>query len=278
MKNKEKQIFKKNNGITMMALIISITLMLILASISVGTSVESIYNTQLKGFYTRLDIIQKRVDEIASTDENYIDEDGNAVYIKNMGIEFKDLDLDQKENLINILNDYNININPENFRYFKAEEVFSILDLSEIEYNVFIDFDNRIVIAADGININGKKYYMLEHNMYFPEYKKEKKPTLNKEKPLTYSITNYGTDKYKITVIPKYDVKEYTPITSELKYKKIFDKYWETSQKFEIVIEELGDYDIMYEDSDKNTITKKIRIKINENNKVIVSEITEENN
>lgn len=278
MNNKEKQILNSNKGITIIALIISITIMLILASISIGTSMDSIYNTQLKGFYTRLDIVQKRVDEIASTNETYIDNNGNPIDIKKMGIEFKDLDIEKKEALINILNYQNLNVNPESFRYFSAEELYSIMDLSEIEYNVFIDFDNRLVIAADGININGKMYYMLEHNMYFPKYEEVKKPKLNTENPLIYSITNYGADKYKIVITPNYDEEGYAPTISKIKYKKVFNEYWETSHNLEMVISELTDYLVTYEDLNENSITKKITVKTDKDNKLIVEEITQENN
>lgn len=276
--NNIKQKMSSDKGITIVSLLIAIILMIIFASISIGSSMDSIYDIKLKGFYSKLEMLQKRVDEVTSTNESYIDENGNTIYIKNMGISYENLDESKQSSLSYILNYEGLNIQPNNFRYFTSDEVNTIFDLSEIEYDVFIDFDKKIVLAEDGIEINGQMYYASETSMYTPLYNEEAKPTLNSEIPISYTIIEYGTDKYKLTIIPNYNVEEYKPTASEIKYKKTTSKYWETSTNLEMIIDELSDYDIVYEDSNKNSVTKKIKVWIDDNDNLTVTEITEEDN
>lgn len=276
--NNIKSKMSSDKGITIVALLIAIILMIILASISIGSSMDSIYDIKLKAFYSKLEVLQKRVDEVTSTNESYIDENRNTIYIKNMGISYENLDESKQSSLIHILNYQGLNIQPNNFRYFTSEEVNTIFDLSEIEYDVFIDFDKKIVLAEDGIEINGQMYYASEANMYTPLYNQETKPTLNSEIPILYTIIEYGIDKYKLTIIPNYNDEQYKPSISEVKYKKTSSKYWETSTDLEIIIDELSDYDILYEDSNENSVTKKIKVWIDDENNLTVTEITEENN
>ena len=264
---------KSEKGITLAVLIITIILMVILASVSISIGTDSLDSTRLKGFYTQLEIIQKRVDDIASTNESYIDKNGDTKYLKEQGLSYNKLKDVQKDNLQDILQIENLTTIPiTNFRYFTSEQLDSILDLSEIDYNVFIDFDNRIIIAEEGIEIKENTYYMLENSVYYPTYDKDKdKPVLDSLK--CDEVKKYGTNKYKIPVTPVYSTSNNAE--GYIKYKKTTTKYWETSNNLEMVIEELGDYVIIYQDLYGNSVTKKITVAADEDNNVTVTEITE---
>ena len=260
-----KQKLSNDKGITLIALVVTIVVMLIIASVSIYNGMESFNNTRLKGFKMNLEIIQKRVDDIAATNESYVDSDGNVVYLKNQGTEYGSLTTEQKTKLKDItgLNDGDATL--ESFRYFTSEQLDSIFGLSEIEYNVFIHFDSRMVIAEDGIEINGTIHYMLENNVFFSTYDKNKnKPVLKSEEnggPLTATIMKYSTDKYKIKVTPQYTAT--TEISGYIKYKIVTTRYWEKSDSLEMIITKPGDYNIIYEDIYGNSVTKMMTVKIN---------------
>ena len=81
---------KKNNnqndsGITLVVLIITIVIMLIIAGVSISTGTESLNSTRLNGFYMQLELVQKRVDDIATTNESYVDANGEIKYLKESG-------------------------------------------------------------------------------------------------------------------------------------------------------------------------------------------------
>ena len=54
-----KYMLKSESGITLMALIITIVVMLIIVGISVNYGISSLDDTRLRGFYSELEIIQK---------------------------------------------------------------------------------------------------------------------------------------------------------------------------------------------------------------------------
>lgn len=251
---------KREKGITLVALIITIVVMLILASVSVSIGTNSLDSMRLKGFYTQLEIIQKRVDDIATTNESYINSDGNTVYLKEQGVAYADLTDAQKTLLQSIINLENlVGADATKFRYFTKDDLEQYLDLSDMDYNVFIDFDNRIIIAEDGIKIGDKTYHALENATYFVHQNKEKnKGTIE---ALKYTVTLYGTDKYKVVIAPSNIVGDVGG-TGYVKYKKTTTKYWEVADNTEIIIEADVEYNIVYVDANKNSIEKTIKVEV----------------
>lgn len=261
---------KNDKGITIVALIITVIVMVVIAGISINSGTQSLDETRLKGFYTTLEIVQKRVDDIATTNEKYIDSTGNAVYLKEQGKSYSSLTSAQKSNLDNIIKSEAAGkgLIASNFRYFTSEQLKSVLDLSDIDYNVFIDFDNRVVIAENGINVKDKTYHILESNTYFVNQDINKNVGLIES--FTYTASSYGISNYKIIVTPSNAVGDVTSGT--LKYKKSDSKYWETSINLEMIVDELTDYDIMYEDVNNNSLAKKINLSLNSEGKLMVTE------
>lgn len=261
---------KQEHGITLVALIITIVVMLIIAGVSVKSGTDSIEKTRLKGFYSKLETIQKRVDEIATNNESYTDEDGNVVYLKEQGTAFASLDSTKQAKLDSINRSENLNVDITKFRYFTAKELENFFELLDFDYNVFIDFNNRIVIAEDGIEINGKTYYALETTTYLIKQNTEKNVgTINS---LKYSATSYGDNKYRIIVTPSNTIGDLDG-SGKLKYKKTSTKYWETSTNFEMIVDELTQYNILFEDTNGNKIEKTIKLEADSKNNLVVTEI-----
>lgn len=245
---------KREEGITLVALIITIIVMIILASVSIKSGTESLNSTRLQGFYTQLELVQKRVDDIATTNESYIDSDGNIIYLKDTG---KALTNTQMNSLQNIINSENLNVDVANFRYFTIEDLENILELSEIEYNLFIDFNSRIIIAEDGIKIGDKTYYVLENATYFVNQDTEK----NIVDSLSYTATQYNTDKCKV-IVTGINTAGDVLRGGYVKYKKTTTKYWEVSNNTEMILETSVEYNIIYVDANKNSIAKTIIVEV----------------
>ena len=262
---------KEQKGITLVALVITVVVLLIIASISITSGTESLDKTRLQGFYTQLEIVQKRVDDIATTNEAYIDAEGNTVYLKEQGTAYENWGGERQDSLKAIIQSEggDLNLSAENFKYFTSEQLNSILDLSEIDYNVFIDFENRVVIAENGITANGVTYHMLKNSVYYAEQNTNK--NVGTIESLSYSITKYG-DNYKITVTPSNSVGD-LKIEGTLKYKKTTSKYWETSTNLEMIISQLADYNIIYEDVNNNSLSKTITVSVDESGVPTVTEI-----
>lgn len=261
MENIIKRKVSNEQGITLVALIITVMVMVIIVGVSVNVGVESLDSTRLQGFYMQLETIQKRADDIAITNEGYYinNEDGTRSYIDLKTEGGSALTSSQITFLQTILDEEGLTILPSEFRYFTATQLDDQLELTQMEYNVFIHFDTRTVIAENGIRINGETYYMLENNIYYAEQNTSKNEGALE---LNYTVIKYGTNNYKITVTPS-QIGDLTT-NGTLRYKKTTTKYWETANGLEMVISDLTEYNIEYVDSNKNTISETITVELDE--------------
>lgn len=276
---------KSEKGITLVALIIIVAVLLIIASVSIYSGTESLDNVSLNGFYTKLEMVQKRVDDISATNESYIDASNNIIYIKDAG---QDLTEEQKTNLKNILDTSNISSTDiiDNFRYFTIQDLENILDLSEIDYNLFINFEERIIVAEEGITIGGTTYYLLENATYF--VKEDITKNVGVIKSLVYGEPiKYTNDTYKVTIAPENTIGDLDG-TGYIKYKKATSNYWDITNENYIIIEFDTEYNIIYTDLNKNSIERTIKLENKKdeegnlvqdeegNNIVIVTEVESE--
>ena len=249
---------KNEKGITLVALIITVVILLILTTISVSSGVESVRDTRKKAFYTQMEIIEKRVDSIAATNESYVDTNGDIQYIKEQGTQ---LTAEQITKVSSILEEKEItNVPVEGFRYFTKKEVETILDISDFNDNLFINFNARAVIADNGVQIGNTTYHMHQNKMYFVEQNTTK--NTGTIQSLSYTLTPYGDDSYKVVVTPSNQIGDISG-TGYVKYKKTTSNYWETRNDNTIIIEPNIDYNIVYYDvSGQNSIEKTIIVQI----------------
>ena len=184
---KEKNFkLKSEKGITLIALILTIALMLIIIGISVDTGMESLEKTKLQDFYTQLDLVQKKVDYIVATSKEY-----NELGTSLTAVQANEL------NKIISTEGPNLGLSVSNFRYFDAEQLESLLGLPNIKYNVFVDFKTRTVIAEKGLKINGDMHSILPKTVYHVEVNESKNEKWSIAS-LSYSIEEYGKIYYPI--------------------------------------------------------------------------------
>lgn len=247
----------EERGITLVALTITIIILLILSTVSITMGTKQYGSIKLKGFYTKLEIAQEGIEKIAKINENYKDENGNTVYLKDLGT----LPNEEQKAIIQ-----NLGYNVTNFKYFTAEQVKNDLEISGVELDLLVDFTNKIVINPQGIEIDGKQYYQLENKKYaISTNEKKNKGTVD----FTYKAEKYGDKSYKITITPINvgDVKQ-----GIVKYKKEKIDYWTAAQDNQFITDQLAKYEVMYEDANNNSVTKSLLLSLNESGEVIIAE------
>lgn len=186
---------KDENAVTLMVLVITIIVLVIIASISINAGQTSLESTRLRNFYLKLEIVQKRVDNIASQNETYIDASGNVVILKETG---EQLDNEQREFLKNVLGTEDVS----NFKYFTENDLKNLFDLTDIGHNLFIDFENRMIVSADPVTAKGEKHYVLENDTYFINNSNADEKNVGNLGVFTITVEKYGTQRYKIKVTP----------------------------------------------------------------------------
>lgn len=142
---------KNEKGITLIALIITVIVMLILLSTTAYVGIDTYKESRIIAFVTQMQIIQKKVDTLVS-DENtaigtIISESGKQAEIE--------------EAIANAIAENEItnwNTELQNIKYFSKEDIKN-LDIDNIDYNTIINFDTREVVSLEGIEYNGITYY-----------------------------------------------------------------------------------------------------------------------
>lgn len=142
---------KNNKGITLVALIITVILMLILVSAAAYSGINTYKNTQVAKFIAQMQLIQTKVDELV--------EEKN---IENIG---EEITTDEaKKSIISLAySNGEVQSNTDEyknkFKYISRENLELQLDIADIEYDVLVNFETREVISVNGVEYEGKKYY-----------------------------------------------------------------------------------------------------------------------
>lgn len=142
---------KKENGITLISLVITVLVMLILAGIATTAGLDSIQNTKKTSMITQLEMIQEKVDTIY--EKNKLNKE-NSTYYNSLG---QDISKVSESKLTQLLGD----TPKDEYRYFKVEDLEQ-LDLDNITQEVIINFNTRDVVSLTGISVDQNIYYRLK--------------------------------------------------------------------------------------------------------------------
>ena len=159
---------KRQNGITMISLVVTIIVLVILSSMVTHTGISSIKNTRFERFKNELEIVQKNVDVWyeqtveKSTDEIML---GSPI-TADRKIEFDSL-ITKVAQIVNNSGDQNssktvtVKTDINRYRYF-GENEFTDLQIGGIENEYLIDIKSQVAIFIGGYEFEDIKYYMLD--------------------------------------------------------------------------------------------------------------------
>lgn len=144
---------KKNNGITMISLVITIILLLIISSVTVKVSYEAYEGIKIQNFISKLKVIQAKVDNMA--EETNINNSNFQSIPEGEVTEFKAIINECSGNEFWESGDNNL----ENYNYFTPSNLEAQLGLKDQDLTVIINFKTRNVISKKPLKIDGKNYY-----------------------------------------------------------------------------------------------------------------------
>ena len=240
MKNKE--------GITLVSLIITIVILLILASIATYSGISVIKSSRLTAFVTELKIMQTQVNAMyeKNGEEDSFGEaiDGEAIDCEVSGQIAKVFRAIYPNKTVEELTE-----EIDGYKYWSKEKIQELG--IDVEQSFFVNLKKRSVVSEEGFEYEGKVYYTLEqfadsnlYSLYNVEYKpNEGEPTFTVEKEYI------GSDKWRIT-ISKIEYKNGYIDKWEVKYKLKEEANWNTSQDLSFVVNQQGTYEIQIENND----------------------------
>ena len=239
---------KEDKAITLVSLVITIAVLIILASIATYSGVNVIRQSKLNKFTTEMGIMQTEINNLYDRYSNGTEEEKNEII--NYGKE-----LDSEANNVFTVNASEIT-DSSGYRYYDMETIES-LGIENIEEEFYVNIEKRSVISRLGIEYEGEKYYTLSqlpNGLYNVEYENKNtgKPIFN----VDYEVI--GENKYKVIIS---DI-EYSGYIKKwnIKYQEKGSDYWNTTEDLSFVIDEDGDYNIIIENGEVTSEIKTIHL------------------
>lgn len=230
---------KKQKGITLITLVITIVLMCIIAGVATYSGLETVASAKVTTFKAELEMIQAKVNVIY---EKRKTSDNEKQYYNNLG---QDINFINEQTLLQVLG----GTSKEGFRYFSKEDL-SLLELADIKQDVIINFDTCEVISITGIEIDNVKYYKLKD---LPNYNWYKVEHVNKNMVAKEFIIEQTklSDSYRITIK---DSNGKDINNGSLSYKLHNNENWILNgNNMSFIVRELGIYDVRYTDTSGNS-------------------------
>lgn len=251
MKNKNSE-----KGITIVALVLTIIILLILASTAAYTGIESYNKAEQIKFVSQMQLIQAKVDELVQDKEF----DSSTVG--------KTLTEDQKSILSTAMGNGEITTEDSeentNIKYFTKDQLSKVFNIDNVDEDIIINFETREVISTVGFEYKGTTYYT--------QYKlPEGQQLIQYAKPATTLEFTYSKIPQDLSsVITITEVKRDDKIISKdlLKYelwkKNSQDEYEYLKQinPEKTLISQAGEYKIKVTDNADTEVEEEISIKI----------------
>lgn len=138
-----KSITKDNKGITLIALIITIIIMLILTSVTIYTGLDTYKFSKVNAFVTEMQLIQSKVDE--KTVDELLQLGTKVTSTTTINLAFSNNEISSNDTSA--------------YRYFTKEILLDKFDIEDVSSDVMINIATREVVSARGVEYNGNKYY-----------------------------------------------------------------------------------------------------------------------
>ncbi len=146
-----KNITKDNKGITLIALIMTVIIMLILASVTAYTGINAYKNSKVNHFVNQMQLLQAKIDDLVST--------LNAEELNSLNL--KSITSQEEQNAINYAFE-NGEVTTNNvyaYKVFTVDNIIDILDVEDIQDAIMVNFETREIVSISGIEYEGKTYY-----------------------------------------------------------------------------------------------------------------------
>ncbi len=235
---------KKQKGITLISLVITIIVLAMLASVATYSGVRVIKSSKLTAFTTELKIMQTQVNSI------YQEKDEDTVYGEEITGDIKT----QADRVFNI-KESGI-VSQEGYRYW-SNAMIKNLGIEGVEQSFFVNLQTRSVVSYQGLKQDGRAYYTLEQlpdGLYNVEYRNSNtgKPTFD------VNVESVGANKWKITI----SNIEYSGYIKkwEVYYQMENQDHWNTTEDVSFVVDKIGNYKVQLVNGDVISAEKTVTV------------------
>ncbi len=228
----------REKGITLMALVITIVIIIIIAGVSISAGIDSIESANFMKFQSELTMVQTKINEITAQYQKENKSIGWTLTNEERGIL-------NKEEVNTILTkkaeDKGISVEElkNGFSLCSKEYIAEELGLENLTRNYLVNLKNAIVVALEKCKFEGTDYYMLEQiesSIYNVTYNSQITPEG------TFTATSKQiVNGYQISITTNHDkyVSKW-----EVRYKLKIEKEWKRTENLTFNVETPGTYEI----------------------------------
>ena len=233
----------ERKGITLISLVVTVAVLLILASIATYSGVEVIRSSKFDKFTTELKLMQTKVNELY--DKYTSGEDTNVI---NLGLDISNASTQANKVFTSSASGIT---DKSGYRYYNKATISS-LGIEGVDGEFFVNVQNRSVISYEGMKYDGKVFYTLAQlpdGLYNVNYENRNIGEISFDltsSSYTIKVSNIQYDGY----IDKWQVK----------YQKEGQDYWSTSEDLSFNVSEGGEYSVKLANGDVESEVKKIEV------------------
>lgn len=230
-----KNITKDSKGITLIALIITVVVMLILVSVTTYTGIDTYDRAKISKFVTQMQLLQTKVDDLVNSK--------TTEELNNM--QLQTVTTDEQENAINeAFDNEEISTNDTSkYKVFTKNKVLEILDVEDVQNDILVNFETREIVSVEGIEY--------EENTYYTQYKLPGGQTIVGHTTQTNRNTNFTTNLLVDGLNATIKVTNIEITNATLLYKESSAQYWQTATNY---IETGKSYNILISKTGKYTV------------------------
>lgn len=142
---------KNDKGITLIALVVTIIILLILASVTTYSGIDAYKRAKVTNFVTQMQLLQAKIDDLVSSKT---EEELNNIELQTVTTQ------EQIKAITNAFKQEEIAVaDTSKYKVFTKDKVLEILDIDDIKNDILVNFETREIVSIEGIEYEGSIYY-----------------------------------------------------------------------------------------------------------------------
>ncbi len=244
---------KDNKGITLIALIITIIIMLILISVTTYTGLSTYNSTKVDKFVDEMQLLQSKIDDLVASMTKEELANLNLASVSTQ---------EQKNALSSAFSNGEIKSKEETaYKVFSTNNILNILNVENVKNDIMVNFETREIVSVGGVKYDGKKYYT--------QYKLPHGQTLTEGTEFTRDIGEFTVNLSIDGINSEIEVSNISITNGTLSYQEQNGTYWtvitnytQKNESYRISLLKSGNYIFRVQDNNSldNKVEKNVKI------------------
>ena len=239
-----KNITKDNKGITLIALIITVVLMLILISVTTYTGLDTYRHSKVNKYIAQMQLLQTKIDDLVSTKT---EQELNSLSLPAVTT------TEQTNAITNAFKQEEVSTaDTSKYKVFTEQNILNILDIEDVGAEILVNFETREILSTIGIEY--------ENQIYYTQYKLPGGQTIiNNDNPITRNLS-FELKQEIDGLNCKITIQEISIINGTVSYAEVdslgnkidwktITNYSEKNKEYEANISKSGDYIFKIQDN-----------------------------